>query len=319
MMAKPLKLYLLFQWENGHITYMIISSINTQEQTYIWINNDEDLIELHHQVCPILEHWFKETGDKKHSHIKRVLQTATNKGLSLGRKFKKNQITTYQEFYFFIYKCPQITLQLDLQWPQETQKMPYLPNTNVTEASIDKHQDTPKVITASPTPSIIPTELHIPQLQTHLEFTPKIENPSQMIAENISFIHATVYNLVESWVSIPANKNHPFQSKWAKAKYKGIPAIINWNTIKDLLLVKNMTEYIEFFLQCPGIANTIDLKYDATANDIIYKWIKQPTLDDVDVVSARVTKLHNKFLDLTYTFQYRYVVFSQKWTRSQQI
>jgi hypothetical protein len=70
MMAKPLKLYLLFQWENGHITYTIISSINTQEQTYIWINNDEDLIELHHQVCPILEHWIKETGDKKHSHIK---------------------------------------------------------------------------------------------------------------------------------------------------------------------------------------------------------------------------------------------------------
>jgi hypothetical protein len=33
MMAKPLKPYLLFQWENGYITYTIISSINNQEQT----------------------------------------------------------------------------------------------------------------------------------------------------------------------------------------------------------------------------------------------------------------------------------------------
>jgi hypothetical protein len=167
MMAKPLKPYLLFQWENGYITYTIISSINNQEQTYIWINNDEDLIELHRQVSPILEHWITEISDKKHSHIKRVLQTAINKGLLQAATWQdiqnKLQITTYQEYYFYIYKCPQITLQLDLQWHQETQKMSYMPHMNLTEASSDKHQDTPKIITAPPTPSNIPTELHIPQ------------------------------------------------------------------------------------------------------------------------------------------------------------
>ncbi|MFN9978259.1 MAG: hypothetical protein ACK53Y_00005, partial [bacterium] len=110
----------------------------------------------------------------------------------------------------------------------------------------------------------------------------------------------------------PANISHPFQSLWQNAKYYGLTPMSEWDKIATTIRVSDMHGYLRYFLQCPHIADSLMLQYDTIVNTIGYTWICEPTIADVEVISHKATGLYNKFLDLTYTFQYRYTNFNQK-------
>jgi hypothetical protein len=316
MLAAPLKPYLLIQWEQTYITYTSLQPFQHPSPTLRLVNNDEDIATLHQHVAPMIAQWIDDPADTTYPHIKKSLKAALNKGFLSAKTWNQIQssldINHYHEYYYNIYKCPIIQKQIPLQWDNTTNQLGYHA---VLSAPPAHTPPIPSVVSAPPTPTISEA-MYLPLLTDH---TPRVDNihnthgrePDDP-AENFGYINATLYNLVDEWTSVPKNSNHPFYSNWARTKYMGFTAITPWTKATSILHIHTTEEYLEFFRKCPYIQSTLKLGYDKAENNIIHEWVQQPTLEDAENTGKRATRLHNKFLDLTYRFEHRYNTISTK-------